>query len=523
MIRTFQHLALLALLSIGTSCFAQVYTPTVTVDSLLIEIKEDTTKVQRLEEAQKVQDSLRNDSLAMLGKERLFLIQLRQEINQSDSALREPMLRFVDGLIRRIDNKIEALQHQINWKTAYDIAVILPFRSDVMPKALEQWKLEMEKVIPNAAKLAMPKSLFQNYDLYDGIMSYLTHRSDSSIQLNLSVWDNYNSVDSNQAILNSLQQDPPDFIIGPGFGGKSNAMLSSTLSFANEYGSVLFDPGCTKLDTSMLHGHYIGYQPNYLETFYSSLDLASKQDSSAYILVFQPDSNPQYNKLLAEMKGAVVAYNKENNTTMTPVVYGRLQDEFEDALEDEEKYIEVLRTKCLFDDRKTFIHFPTNTDQLIVRFYELLSPVIQDTSSATAVGLEGWLETRQLEYHKVLNTNLVIPSYTRKNMTCLPDASIYEVRQATNLNPSESFKLGYEIMMTINLGVQHGGQDFLANAEDSLIINFCDSTQSSIDYVKTPFFGGYQSVKEPGYWQSYGIQWMKLEGIEAVPFKENEE
>ena len=112
-----------------------------------------------------------------------------------------------------------------------------------MPKALEQWKLEMEKVIPNAAKLAMPKSLFQNYDLYDGIMSYLTHRSDSSIQLNLSVWDNYNSIDSNQAILNNLQQDPPDFIIGPGFGGKSNAMLSSTLSFSNEYGSVLFDPG----------------------------------------------------------------------------------------------------------------------------------------------------------------------------------------------------------------------------------------------------------------------------------------
>ena len=56
------------------------------------------------------------------------------------------------------------------------------------------------------------------------------------------------------------------------------------------------------------------------------------------------------------MKGAVVAYNKENNTTMTPVK-GRLQDEFEDALEDEEKSIEVLRTKCLFDDRKTFIHF----------------------------------------------------------------------------------------------------------------------------------------------------------------------
>lgn len=264
MISTLRNLALFALMSLGASCFAQVYTPTVMVDSLLNKTKKDTTKVQSPEEAQKVQDSLRNDSLVMFGKERLFLIQLKQEINLSDSALRETMLRFVDGLIHRIDEKIRTLQNQINWKDSYDIALILPFRSDVMPKALEQWKLEMEKVIPNATKLAMPKSLFQNYDLYDGIMSYLNHRLDSSIQLNLSVWDNLNSVDSNQAILRLMKQNPPDFIIGPGFGGKSNSMLRSTLSFAKENGATVFDPGCTKLDTSMLNGNYIGYRPSYL-------------------------------------------------------------------------------------------------------------------------------------------------------------------------------------------------------------------------------------------------------------------
>ena len=51
-----------------------------------------------------------------------------------------------------------------------------------MPSALGQWKLEIAKVTPNAAKLTMPKSLFQNYDLYDGIMSYLSYRLDTSIQ-----------------------------------------------------------------------------------------------------------------------------------------------------------------------------------------------------------------------------------------------------------------------------------------------------------------------------------------------------
>ena len=98
----------------------------------------------------------------------------------------------------------------------------------------------------------------------------------------------------------------------------------------------------------MLHGHYIGYQPNYLETFYSSLDLASKQDSSAYILVFQLDSNPQYNKLLAKWNAG--AYNMENNTTMTPVVYGRLQDEFEDALEDGKNILKFF-AQVPFDDQ----------------------------------------------------------------------------------------------------------------------------------------------------------------------------
>ena len=509
---TLPYLIFFMIMSLGISSFGQVYEPNM-MESAIDSIEADTIIPLSAQEVQFIQDSLRKDSLIILNKERDFLLRLKQESNPVDSSLREAIIAYIDELIHRIDQKISTIENQIIWKDAYDIAVILPFRGDVMPSALEQWELEIVKAMPNATKLTMPQSLFQNYDLFDGIMSYLNHRLDSSIQLNLSVWDNYNSVDSNQVILNSLQQDPPDFIIGPGFGGKANAMLRSTLSFAKEHGSIVFDPGCTKLDTAMLNGNYIGYQPSYLETFYSSLEVAARKDSSAYIIVFQPDTNPQYNKLLVDIEAAVYSFNKTHNTTFTPITYGLLQGETDTS----------LARKCLISDRHSFIHYPTKTDQLIVRFYELFSSIIHNDSSATAVGLEKWLDTKQLEYHKVLNTNLIIPSYKRNNMTCLPEESIFAVRQATNLNPSESFKLGYEIMMTINLGVQCGGQNFLANAEDSLIITFCDSTQSSIDYVKPPFFDDYPNSDQPGYWQSYGIQWMKLEGIEAVPFKENEE
>ena len=282
----------------------------------------------------------------MLGEERAFLLLLKQESNPSDSSMREDMIAYIDELIRRIDQKIRILENQIIWKDAYDIAVILPFRSDVMPSALGQWKLEITKVTPNAAKLTMPKSLFQNYDLYDGIMSYLSYRLDTSIQLNLSIWDNLNSIDSNQAILNLLEQNPPDFIIGPGFGGKSNSMLRSTLVLCQENGASVFDPGCTKLDTSMLNGNYIGYQPSYLETFYSSLEVAARKDSSAYIIVFQPDTNPQYNKLIADMEAAVYAFNERFNTRFTPVTYGLLKGES----------LSSLKSKCLVSGRKSFIH-----------------------------------------------------------------------------------------------------------------------------------------------------------------------
>ena len=498
-------------LSLGTSTYAQVFEPMMDLSTNAME--EDTVGKLSAKEAQKYQDSLRKDSIAMLGEERTFLLLLRQESNPADSSMREDMIAYIDELIRRIDQKLQILENQIVWKDAYDIAVILPFRSDVMPSALDQWKLEIAKVMPNAAKLTMPKTLFQNYDLYDGIMSYLSYRSDTSVQLNLSVWDNLNSVDSNQVILNLLEQNPPDFIIGPGFGGKSKSMLRSTLSFAKENGATVFDPGCTKLDTSMLNGNYIGYQPSYLETFYSSLEVAARKDSSAYIIVFQPDTNPQYNELLADMEAAVYAFNKTYDTKFTPVIYGLLQDETDESLE----------LKCLILDRHSFIHYPTKKDQFIVRFYELLSPMIKDTSSATAVGLEEWLDTKQLEYHKVLKTNLIIPSYERQEMTCLPQESIYQIRQATNLNPSESFKLGYEIMTTIDQGIRQGGRAFLSMDEDSLNINPCDTSMSSIHFMQVPFFSSYPEVDQPAYWQSYGIQWMKLEGIEAVPYTEHEE
>ncbi len=506
--KTFRQFVFYLFLSLGTSTYAQVFEPM--MDSSTNAMEEDTIRTLSAKEAEIFQDSLRKDSVLMLGEERAFLLLLKQESNPSDSSMREDMLAYIDELIRRIDQKIRILENQIVWKDAYDIAVILPFRSDVMPRALGQWKLEITKVMPNAAKLTMPKSLFQNYDLYDGIMSYLSYRLDTSIQLNLSIWDNQNSVDSNQAILRLMEQNPPDFIIGPGFGGKSNSMLRSTLSFANENGAAVFDPGCTKLDTSMLNGNYIGYQPSYLETFYSSLEVAARKDSSAYIIVFQPDTNPQYNKLLADMEAAVYAFNERFNTAFTPVTYGLLKGES----------LSSLKSKCLVSGRKSFIHYPTKSDRLIVRFYELFSPIIKNTSSATAVGLEEWLDTKQLEYHKVLNTNLIIPSYKRKEITCLPQEITYQIRQATNLNPSESFKLGYEIMTTIDQGIRQGGRAFLSMEEDSLTINPCDTSANSIIFEQVPFFYSYPEwlVDQPAYWQSYGIQWMKLVGIEAVPY-----
>ena len=504
--KTFRQFVFFLFLSLGTSTHAQVFEPM--MDSSTNAMEENTVRVLSAQEAQIFQDSLRKDSIVMLGEERAFLLLLKQESNPADSSTRDNMIAYINELIRRIDQKIRILENQMVWKDAYDIAVILPFRSDVMPSALEQWELEIAKVMPNAANLTMPKSLFQNYDLYHGIMSYLSYRLDTSIQLNLSVWDNLNSVDSNQAILNLLEQNPPDFIIGPGFGGKSNSMLRSTLLFAEENGAAVFDPGCTKLDTSMLNGNYIGYQPSYLETFYSSLEVAARKDSSAYIIVFQPDTNRQYNKLLADMEAAVYAFNERFNTRLTPVTYGLLKGESLDS----------LKSKCLVSGRKSFIHYPTKRDQLVVRFYELFSPIIKDTSSATAVGLEEWLDTKQLEYHKVLKTNLIIPSYERKEMTCLPQEGIYQIRQATNLNPSESFKLGYEIMTTIDQGIRQGGRAFLSMEEDSLIINPCDTSANSIDFEQVPFFYSYPEVDRTAYWQSYGIQWMKLAGIEAVPY-----
>ena len=503
---TLRYLVFFLLLSLGRPTYAQIFEPM--MDSSANTLEEDTVHKLSAKEAQIAQDSLRKDSIVMLGEERTFLMLLKQESNQADSSMREAMIAYIDELIRRIDQKIRILENQIVWKDAYDIAVILPFQSDKMPSALGQWKAEIGKVMPNAAKLTMPKELFQNYDLYDGIMSYISYRSDTSIQLNLSVWDNLNSVDSNQAILSLLEQNPPDFIIGPGFGRKSNSMLGSTLAFAKENGAAVFDPGCTKLDTSMLNGNYIGYQPSYLETFYSSLEVTARKDSSAYIIVFQPDTNRQYNKLLADMEAAVYAFNERFNTTFTPVTYGLLKGES----------LSSLKSKCLVSGRKSFIHYPTKSDQLIVRFYELLSPIIKNTSSATAVGLEEWLDTKQLEYHKVLKTNLIIPSYERKEMTCLPQESIYQIRQATNLNPSESFKLGYEIMTSIDQGIRQGGRGFLSMDEDSLTINPCDTSESNIHFMQVPFFYSYPEVNQPAYWQSYGIQWMKLLGIEAVPY-----
>ena len=59
--------------------------------------------------------------------------------------------------------------------------------------------------------------------------------------------------------------------------------------------------------------------------------------------------------------------------------------------------------------------------------------------------------------------------------------------------------------MTINLGVTWRTR-LLAGAEDSLTINFVTQHKVVLIMSKHHFLGGYQFVKEPGYWQSHGIQ-----------------
>ena len=132
--KTFRQFVFFLFLSLGTSTHAQVFEPM--MDSSTNAMEENTVRVLSAQEAQIFQDSLRKDSIVMLGEERAFLLLLKQESNPADSSTRDNMIAYINELIRRIDQKIRILENQMVWKDAYDIAVILPFRSDVMPLSL---------------------------------------------------------------------------------------------------------------------------------------------------------------------------------------------------------------------------------------------------------------------------------------------------------------------------------------------------------------------------------------------------
>ena len=63
-------------------------------------------------------------------------------------------------------------------------------------------------------------------------------------------------------------------------------MLRSILNFANNYDAGVFDPACTTLDTAMLHGNYVSYQPSYLETFIQVLPLPPLKTVHPTLLFF---------------------------------------------------------------------------------------------------------------------------------------------------------------------------------------------------------------------------------------------
>ena len=505
---------LLFLIILGNIAQGQVYEP----DSFLnapegqIEVQEDSA----VNPSPVHPYVLLKDSINFLLNEKIYLLQLQQNIDQFDEAIREPINAYVEELIHRIEIKIAAYKERIIWKDSYHIALVLPFRSDVMGIALDQWHEEILKEKPSISKLTIPKTVYQNYDLYDGVKAFLKYRSDTTFEIHLSIWDNFNSVDSIDSLMEIWTQDPPDFIIGPGYANKSSAMLRSILKFANAYNAGVFDPSCTVLDDAMMHGNYVSYQPSYLETYYSSLALAAQKDSSAYIIIFQPDTAKGYTKLLGQMMDLVHQFNVSNGTSLTPVVYG--------VLEAEE--LASLDEKCIIPERESFIHFPTKNDQLLISFYDFLSPIIRNTpkeSSVTAVGLDDLLDTKGLKYKKIMNANIVFPKRTTVNTDCLPTEVFLNVKQSTNLNPSESFCLGFEIISSIEQGILQGGKSFLDLPSDSLSIIQCDTSNQMFSLREAPYFDGYEHFNKPSYWKSYGINWMKLEGIDAVPYLEQKE
>ena len=113
------------------------------------------------------------------------------------------------------------------------------------------------------------------------------------------------------------------------------------------------------------------------------------------------------------MRDLVHQFNVSNGTSFTPVVYGVLEAEELSSLDE----------KCIIPERNSFIHFPTKNDQLLISFYDFLSPIIRNTpeeSSVTAVGLDDLLETKGLKYKKIMNANIAFPERTTVNTDCLP-------------------------------------------------------------------------------------------------------
>ena len=110
------------------------------------------------------------------------------------------------------------------------------------------------------------------------------------------------------------------------------------------------------------------------------------------------------------MEAAVYAFNERFNTRFTPVTYGLLKGE---SLSSPKVKMPGFRTKIVYslsyEKRSTYRSvlraFLTDNQKHFKRYGSRIGRV---------VGYE------TIEYHKVLKTNLIIPSYKRKEMTCLP-------------------------------------------------------------------------------------------------------
>ena len=404
-----------------------------------------------------------------------------------------PIIKENTDIEKNHTAKKEIITDSIIRKESYNIGLILPFNNDIAWGSMAAGIKEMTE--NGVKKWSIPKETKISIDFYNGLKMAVANLKNSSVKINLQVYDDKKNEETTKQILADSSLKKMDVIIGPAH--TQNAKLVA--DFCKENHIYNFSPFSTSKYVAVANPYHFKLAPTLDMHLKAMVDyFVEKYTFGTIIVLCRPTEEERSYAAAVYDYVSLLNLSKPKNEQL-------ICDTLVNGTEDFKKPLSSFYT-----GNHTFVLAPSFNEGFI---NTAIDKVGGSAATVDFFGFPSWAEYDNVNYTALTNSAAKITKIS------FGDTSIAEVRtfnknfkDTHGYNPEENVYLGYDVMMfTADVLTKFG----LSIKENFQKIDY-KGLATSFKFVPVKYSKGVNGTDLDLY-ENTQLNFLKFENYDLVP------